>query len=197
MNINESARPLGSLAGHQKMTRQESGDWRGNNLADRLLARLDGVTPAGPDQWMALCPAHDDRSPSLSVRDTEDRLLINCFAGCRPEAVVAAIGLTMADLFAAPAVSHLRAPVPRTGTSQFPRRDLEAALQHELLVLAQVVGNRVSTRQLARDTRFRVLRPEWAPFPDGFWERELQAARRIRRLVPMVYGAELDKRYSA
>lgn len=49
--------------------------------------------------WMARCPAHDDRSPSLSVRRGEDgRVLIHCHAGCPPEAVVAALGLVMADL---------------------------------------------------------------------------------------------------
>ena len=33
--------------------------------------------------WMAQCPAHDDRSPSLSIRDGNDgTALIHCFAGC-------------------------------------------------------------------------------------------------------------------
>ena len=32
---------------------------------------------------MCRCPAHDDRTPSLSVRPGERRLLFHCFAGCR------------------------------------------------------------------------------------------------------------------
>jgi hypothetical protein len=28
------------------------------------------------------CPAHDDREPSLSIRDGKDELIVNCFAGC-------------------------------------------------------------------------------------------------------------------
>lgn len=49
---------------------------------------------------MAKCPAHDDKSPSLSVRETEDgRVLIHCHAGCGASDVLAAIGLTLADLF--------------------------------------------------------------------------------------------------
>ena len=33
--------------------------------------------------WVARCPAHDDRTPSLSIRETDDgRLLLKCFAGC-------------------------------------------------------------------------------------------------------------------
>lgn len=46
------------------------------------------------------CPAHEDRSPSLSVNEGDDgRVLINCFAGCEAAAVVEAIGLNLRDLF--------------------------------------------------------------------------------------------------
>jgi len=46
------------------------------------------------------CPAHDDHKPSLSVSEgDEGRVLLHCHAGCGSEAVVAALGLTMADLF--------------------------------------------------------------------------------------------------
>src|SRR5262245_61068104 len=45
------------------------------------------------------CPAHPDRTPSLSVRREADRWLIHCFAGCPPEAILRAAGLTFADLF--------------------------------------------------------------------------------------------------
>lgn len=48
----------------------------------------------------ARCPAHDDHHPSLSVtHNGTDRVLLNCQAGCDPEEVVQAIGLTMADLY--------------------------------------------------------------------------------------------------
>jgi hypothetical protein len=50
--------------------------------------------------WEAKCPAHEDSDPSLSITQGEDgRVLLHCFAGCSQEAVVAAIGRTMADLF--------------------------------------------------------------------------------------------------
>ena len=70
--------------------------------ASRLLPRLQGVRETGPCRWIAQCPAHDDRSPSLSVRELEDgRLLIHDFAGCEPFAVLTAVGLEMKDLFPA------------------------------------------------------------------------------------------------
>lgn len=45
------------------------------------------------------CPAHDDRSPSLSVRGVAGKVLINCLAGCRTVDVAAVLKLSMADLF--------------------------------------------------------------------------------------------------
>ena len=45
---------------------------------DRLLDRLDGVRQNGRDQYLAKCPAHDDRSPSLSIRTLGDRQF-KCF----------------------------------------------------------------------------------------------------------------------
>lgn len=51
--------------------------------AGALLARLDAVKPTGPGRWLARCPAHEDRSPSLSIRELDDgRTFVHCFAGC-------------------------------------------------------------------------------------------------------------------
>jgi hypothetical protein len=48
----------------------------------------------------AQCPAHEDRDPSLSIRECDDgKVLIHCFAGCRPEAVLEKLGLAWGDLF--------------------------------------------------------------------------------------------------
>jgi hypothetical protein len=66
---------------------------------NRILSRLDGVRPVGDAKWIARCPAHEDRSPSLSIRQVEDRLLIHDHAGCEPAAIVAALGLSLGDLF--------------------------------------------------------------------------------------------------
>lgn len=67
--------------------------------AAALLAKLEGVRPAGDSRWYARCPTHDNKSPSLSIRDTSARVLIHCFAGCDPEAVLAAVGLAWCDLY--------------------------------------------------------------------------------------------------
>jgi len=70
--------------------------------ADTLLARLQHVRQAGDRRWTARCPAHDDKSPSLSIRDTGDRVLIHCFVGCDPVDILSAIGLEWNDLYPDP-----------------------------------------------------------------------------------------------
>lgn len=66
---------------------------------DLVLDRLPGAKENGQG-WKARCPAHEDASPSLSIRLGEGGcVVLHDFGGCPPEKVVAAIGLTMADLF--------------------------------------------------------------------------------------------------
>jgi hypothetical protein len=65
--------------------------------------------------WSARCPAHDDRANSLSVAIGDDgRVLVNCFAQCRPESVVHALGLELRDLFQG--VRAVRSPSRRRET---------------------------------------------------------------------------------
>lgn len=50
--------------------------------------------------WTALCPAHDDRSPSLSISEGDDgRILVKCWAACTAQEIVEAMGLRLSDLF--------------------------------------------------------------------------------------------------
>ena len=66
------------------------------NLVSRLEARRNGKG------WIAKCPMHDDRDPSLSISEGLDgRALIKCHAGCDTNAVLAALGITLRDLFPA------------------------------------------------------------------------------------------------
>jgi hypothetical protein len=63
-------------------------------------SHFDRVWSEKPDGFVARCPAHDDREPSLKVSAGEDgRILLYCHANCTTEEVVSALGLTMADLF--------------------------------------------------------------------------------------------------
>ena len=68
-------------------------------LAEKLLVHLDSVQATGDGRWIARCPAHADKTPSLAVREVDDRLLIHCFAGCGVADIVGAVGLKFSDLF--------------------------------------------------------------------------------------------------
>ena len=54
-----------------------------------LVERLGGRWGSGGG--MCRCPAHEDRTPSLSVRPGRARLLLHCFAGCDASAVLSAL----------------------------------------------------------------------------------------------------------
>ncbi len=80
-----------------------------------VLSKLPDVKPNG-NGWMARCPAHDDGRASLSVAVGDDgRALIHCHAGCTTEAVVAALGLTLADLM--PSNNRRPCPLPQAATT--------------------------------------------------------------------------------
>jgi len=66
---------------------------------EQILQRLSGVRRRGGG-WIARCPAHEDRNPSLSIHEVDGTILLHCFAGCRFKEVVAAMGLTERDFFA-------------------------------------------------------------------------------------------------
>lgn len=67
---------------------------------DTLLPRLTKVRAVGPAHWVACCPAHPDKHPSLRIRELPDgTLLIKCWVGCSAPAICAAVGLTLRDLF--------------------------------------------------------------------------------------------------
>jgi hypothetical protein len=65
---------------------------------DVFLSHLQKVQSTGKGRFKACCPAHDDKSPSLAIKDTDGRLLIHCFGGCATEDVLAAVGLSFSDI---------------------------------------------------------------------------------------------------
>ena len=64
-----------------------------------ILGRLRKVRRTARG-WTALCPAHDDREPSLSINEGDDgRILLYCHAGCSTQGVLLALDMTFRDLF--------------------------------------------------------------------------------------------------
>lgn len=66
----------------------------------RLLDRLDAVRPAGPDKWIARCPCHDDKKPSLRIAQGDTGALVFCDpCSAKGGDVCDALGLLSAALF--------------------------------------------------------------------------------------------------
>ena len=86
--------------------------------ATTLLSLLEKVKPTGKGRWQARCPAHADKGPSLSVRETDEGVvLVKCFTGCSVHEVVQAVGLELSDLF----------PPRESGNAKGERRPFAAA----------------------------------------------------------------------
>lgn len=129
--------------------------------AAAMLERLEKVKPTGPGRWIACCPSHDDKSPSLSIRETEDgKILLHDFAGCSASDVVAALGLSLSDLFP-DKLEHVKPT-----RSRVPLRDMVAMLDHEALVIQAVASDFLNCR----------------PFSDSDLERVSLAVERIGRV---------------
>ena len=102
---------------------------------------------------MSLCPAHQDRSPSLSLSQGDDgRILLFCFAGCKIDDICSAIGLEVKDLF------------PRTDRHQYTtlpdwkRKRYEDALSRERLIIAMAKADKEKGRTLSENDKARVLK---------------------------------------
>ena len=118
-----------------------------------ILNQLERVRQNGPDKWMASCPAHEDRGPSLSIRLAEDRILLHCFAGCDINAVCSSMGLLVSDLMPRPS----KRPYLRTGertTDGLRAADVIELVDHQAGVVlllcaeAQRKGGRLSKEKL-------------------------------------------------
>jgi hypothetical protein len=65
---------------------------------DDFRARLKRARRS-PNGWEACCPAHHDRTPSLSVAQGDRGIVFRCHSGCAPDDVLAAIGVEWSQLF--------------------------------------------------------------------------------------------------
>lgn len=66
-----------------------------------FISYFDGTKEVSTNKYMALCPAHDDRNPSLSIGLSEDNshILLHCHAGCEAKDVLSSVGLKFKDLY--------------------------------------------------------------------------------------------------
>lgn len=68
---------------------------------NEFATHFEGVKQTGNNQYIALCPAHADKNPSLSIgySDKGNRIVLHCFAGCSEDEILNNVGLTKKDLY--------------------------------------------------------------------------------------------------
>ena len=125
---------------------------------DKLLSRLDRVTERSDGQYLACCPAHEDKSPSLSIKEVDGgRVLVYCFAGCSAAEVCASVGLELRDLFRVGESQQRYQAGPRLSHG-----DLLALLATEANVVYLVADMLYHGKELSEQDRNRL---------EGAWSR--------------------------
>ena len=125
---------------------------------DKLLSRLDRVTERSDGQYLACCPAHEDKSPSLSIKEVDGgRVLVYCFAGCSAAEVCASVGLELRDLFRVGESQQSYQVGPRLS-----HRDLLALLATEANVVYLAADMLYHGKELSEQDRNRL---------EGAWSR--------------------------
>lgn len=126
--------------------------------ADAFISRCTKARETGRGTWIACCPGHDDKNPSMTVRELEDgRVLVHCFAGCSVEEILQSVGMEFDALFPDDRPKADHSPSMRR---PFPAADVLAALANELGVIAIIVGDVEEKREVsaADMTRLRLAR---------------------------------------
>jgi hypothetical protein len=120
--------------------------------ADAFLSRLDKVQPrGGPASWIARCPAHNDKHPSMTIAEIEGTVLVHCFAGCSIEDILAAVGMEYGALFPDKPSSNRR-PFKKP----FPAEAVLAVMAFEALVVLISANDMAAGKQLSDDDRKRL-----------------------------------------
>jgi len=120
---------------------------------DALLSRLAKVRQSGTGRWVACCPAHDDKRPSLSIRELDDgRVLLHCFMGCGALDVLTTLGLDWADLYP----ERLGGLLPAE-RRPFPAADVLRCIAFETLVVATAGTSLLANEPLTQADRDRLM----------------------------------------
>ena len=117
---------------------------------ENLLSHLSKVKGRN-GAWTACCPAHEDKSPSLAIKEVDDgRILIHCFGGCDVHSVLGAVGMDMSDLFPA----KQGTPVKK---ATFYASDLLRVIHFEALVVQIAAIDMAKGKAISASTKDRLL----------------------------------------
>ena len=149
-------------------------------MTAEALAAVIGARRSARGRWMARCPAHEDRSPSLSITEGHDgRVLLHCWAGCHTIDVLNALGFDWSALFAGPPPSSAemakaRREHERADAERQQKRGTEHLIADRVMRLRRVVDS---------------LGAKLARMPDGAMGADAMA-RLFHRACHLLHEAE-------
>jgi len=122
---------------------------------ETLLSRLSKVKGRNGN-YVACCPAHGDRNPSMTIRETEDgKILMHCFAGCSVAEIAGAVGMDLSDLFP-PKQDGYDLNGARARKARFMATDLLKVIQHEATIVAVCASTIANGRVLSPEDHQRL-----------------------------------------
>ena len=90
-----------------------------SDIVERTQAKPIGTS----GRFNGLCPAHDDKSPSLSITMENDRILLYCHTGCTIDDICLSLGIEQTDLFVPIDEKQInRVPVPQKVENKHKRK---------------------------------------------------------------------------
>ncbi len=121
------------------------------SIANNVLQHLQKVKSTGNNKWVACCPAHEDRSPSLAIKEGDNgNLLIHCFSGCDVASIVGSIGLELGDLFPPNLDGSKREYQP------FPAADILKCLLYEARIIQLAASDIVNHMKISGNDLKRI-----------------------------------------
>lgn len=143
--------------------------------ASQILDKLVSPKQQSKNVWVAKCPSHEDREPSLTVTETCDRLLVHCHAGCDIRDILKSLDISYKDLFFDSGESSSK-NTPFI-IDEYEYRDIESRLVY------------VVERCIPKSFRQR------RPLPNGEWVWNLENTPRLIYRLPQVVKAIQEGRW--
>jgi len=118
-----------------------------------LLSKLEKVKQTNKGGWIARCPSHKDKNPSMTIAEVDDgRVLVHCFAGCGIDDIMGAVGLELDVLFPPKPLTHHNPRIRKP----FNAHAVLEAISTETLIVQLAAGDIAAGRPLDDTARERL-----------------------------------------
>lgn len=120
-------------------------------MIEDILPHLKKVRKTGPSNWIACCPAHDDKNPSMTLKQQPDGTVsVHCFALCGFEAIVASVGLGYGPWFPEKTEPHKHVRAP------YPAADILECIAEEAMIVWVVANDIAEGKEVPSVDRERI-----------------------------------------